>query len=233
MSAPAPLRVSRAARVAAAARRLALASRLAPHSPGPWGEGLIRLTDMAFCLLVALPAAGVILLAAVAVRWDSPGPAFFSQTRVGRDGRPFRLWKLRTMVADAEAKKESLRARSRVPWPDFKVADDPRVTRVGAWLRRASLDELPQLWNVLRGDMALVGPRPTSFGAARYELWQTERLEVRPGLTGLWQVLARGGIAFDERVRLDVAYLRARGWRLNLRLMFATALAVWGGDGAL
>lgn len=195
-------------------------------------EWAIRATDCLLCLLAALPALLIIAACALVIRLDSPGPVLFRQWRSGRDGRRFQLWKLRTMVADAEQRKASLRARSEVPWPDFKLAGDPRITRAGAWLRHSSLDELPQLWNVLRGDMSWVGPRPTSFAGDTYELWQTERLDVRPGLTGLWQVLARGRTPFPERVRLDIAYVRRRSWWLNVKIIFATIAKVWSGDGA-
>ncbi|HZT72281.1 MAG TPA: sugar transferase [Terriglobales bacterium] len=200
--------------------------------PAPVALALGRITDCLLCLLAAPLAAAIIAACAVVIRFDSPGPIFFRQWRSGRHGRRFELWKLRTMRADADQDKEELRASSEVPWPDFKLSRDPRVTRVGAWLRRTSLDELPQLWNIWRGEMTWVGPRPTSFSHEVYELWQTERLEVRPGLTGLWQVLERGQSPFPQRVRLDVAYVRARNWKLNAKIMVATIGKVWSGDGA-
>ena len=116
--------------------------------------------------------------------------------------------------------------------PDFKLADDPRVTRVGDFLRRTSLDEAPQIWNIIRGDMSLVGPRPTSFPAQTYDLWHTERLEVVPGLTGLWQIGGRGEIDFDDRVRLDIAYVRNRSLRLDLSILIRTLPAVLSQRGA-
>jgi lipopolysaccharide/colanic/teichoic acid biosynthesis glycosyltransferase len=131
------------------------------------------------------------LVLAVAVRLDSPGPAVFTQTRTGRHGYRFKMYKFRTMVPNAEELKAQLAPLNELQWPDFKITNDPRITRVGNFLRRTSLDELPQLYNVLRGDMSLVGPRPTSFSANTYDLWHTVRLEVRPGLTGLWQVSSR------------------------------------------
>ncbi|MGH9507531.1 MAG: sugar transferase [Terriglobales bacterium] len=198
----------------------------------PAAEWPLRALDRAVCLLAGLPALAVVAACACAIRLDSPGPALFSQPRTGRGGQRFRLWKLRTMVADAESLKPALRARSEVDWPDFKLSHDPRITRVGAWLRRTSLDELPQLWNVWRGEMSLVGPRPTSFAAATYEPWQAERLEVLPGLTGLWQVLARGRCSFAQRSRLDIIYVRSRSLGLNLRILAATALSVLRDEGA-
>ncbi len=135
------------------------------------------------------------------------------------------------MVVDAQSLKSSLVAQ--VPnGPDFKLTNDPRITPVGRFLRRASLDELPQLWNVFIGEMSWVGPRPTSFSPDTYELWHTERLEVTPGLTGLWQVEQRGDVNFDERVRLDVDYLRNQSLLLDLWIIWRTIFAVAQGRGA-
>ena len=181
-----------------------------------------RLIDLLLILLV-LPAAVVIaLLCALAVAVQSPGPIFYAQTRTGRDGKPFRMYKFRTMVRNAEELKQSLRHLSIVPFPDFKLIDDPRVTPVGRFLRAASLDELPQLWNVLKGDMSFVGPRPTSFAPSTWDLWHTCRLEVRPGLTGLWQVRGRGTTTFDERLRLDVEYIRSMSVWTDLKILALT-----------
>ena len=181
-----------------------------------------RLIDLLLILLV-LPAALVIgLLCAVAVAVQSPGPILYAQTRTGRDGKPFRMYKFRTMVRNAEELKQSLRHLSIVPFPDFKLVNDPRVTPVGRFLRAASLDELPQLWNVLRGDMSFVGPRPTSFAPSTWDLWHTCRLEVRPGLTGLWQVRGRGTTTFDERLRLDVEYIRSMSIWTDLKILALT-----------
>jgi lipopolysaccharide/colanic/teichoic acid biosynthesis glycosyltransferase len=191
-----------------------------------------RALDLVLCVLLGVPAAVVVGLAALAVRWDSPGKALFAQTRVGRNGRPFRMWKLRTMVANAQAMEAELRHLSELPWPDFKITRDPRVTRVGGWLRRTSLDELPQIWNIVRGEMSWVGPRPTSFGLERYQLWHTERLATPPGLTGLWQIVARAECDFDQRLRLDLAYGRNWRLRLDLAILAATVGAVWRQRGA-
>lgn len=140
---------------------------------------------------------------------DRSAPVFFRQQRSGLHGRRFTLLKFRTMVRDAEALKEQLRAQSMVTWPDFRLVNDPRVTRIGRFLRKTSLDELPQLVNVVRGEMSLVGPRPTSFDVTTYEIWQTERVEFRPGLTGPWQVYGRNTMEFDERCRLEITFFRA------------------------
>jgi lipopolysaccharide/colanic/teichoic acid biosynthesis glycosyltransferase len=142
------------------------------------------------------------------------------------------MYKLRTMVKNAEELKEKYMHLNLLTYPDFKIANDPRITRVGRFLRKTSLDELPQIFNVLRGDMTLVGPRPTSFKASTYSLWHTTRLELKPGLTGLWQVGGRNELDFDERVRLDIAYLRNQSLWLDLQIMFRTIGAVFSGRGA-
>jgi lipopolysaccharide/colanic/teichoic acid biosynthesis glycosyltransferase len=178
------------------------------------------------CLLVLPIAVVLCTLIACAIRLDSPGPALFVQARTGRNGKRFRMWKFRTMVANAEELKASLAHLNILPPPDFKIIDDPRITRVGRLLRRTSLDELPQLWNVLVGDMTLVGPRPTSFRPEAYRLWHTRRLEVRPGITGLWQVEGRNGMSFDERLRLDIAYIESMSFRGDVRLLLRTVTAV-------
>ena len=153
----------------------------------------------------------------------TPGkPIIFTQDRTGKNGRRFRLYKFRTMVPNAEELKKKYADLNELHWPDFKIKQDPRITRVGKFLRRTSLDELPQVFNVLRGEMSLVGPRPTSFGVETYQLWQTERLDVTPGLTGLWQIVGRSRLEFDERLRLDIAYIEHRSISLDLTIMWKT-----------
>jgi exopolysaccharide biosynthesis polyprenyl glycosylphosphotransferase len=168
---------------------------------------------------VVVSALGLVLLApllltiALAIKLTSPGPVLFRQQRVGLQRRPFTLLKFRTMVPEAEVLLAKLLARNEADGPLFKLRDDPRITRVGRRLRRYSLDELPQLWNVLKGEMSLVGPRPPlPTEVAAYEDWQLDRLEVRPGLTGLWQVSGRSELSFDEYVRLDLFYIE--NWSL-------------------
>lgn len=195
-------------------------------------ERVKRAMDVAICLLALPFALPVILLCALALRLESPGSPWFVQNRTGRGGRRFRMLKLRTMVQNAEELKATYAHLNELTWPDFKIANDPRVTRVGRFLRRTSLDELPQLLNVLRGDMSLVGPRPTSFSADTYRLWHTVRLDVEPGLTGIWQVSGRDELDFDERLRLDVAYIRNRCLRLDLEVLARTFSAVFSGRGA-
>jgi lipopolysaccharide/colanic/teichoic acid biosynthesis glycosyltransferase len=185
-----------------------------------------RVFDVVVCVALLVIALPVLALCMLAIVVDSPGPVMFTQVRTGRDGRRFRMLKLRTMVPNAEELKAALAHLNVLPPPDFKIPDDPRITRVGRFLRATSLDELPQLFNVLRGDMSLVGPRPTSFAPDRYELWHTHRLDVAPGITGLWQIEGRNVTTFDERLRLDVQYIRRRSLLFDMQLLARTALVV-------
>lgn len=206
------------------------------HRSGGAGWGFLfakRSIDLLVAGAVLIVSAPVLAVLALAIKLDSPGPVLYGSYRTGRDGRRFRMWKLRTMRVDADEIKEQLRHLSLVPWPDFKMVNDPRVTRVGRFLRRSSLDELPQMWNVLVGDMSLVGPRPTSFKHDTYDLWHTARLEVRPGLTGLWQVSERRGACdMDERLRLDLAYIETMSLTTDLKVLALTAGAVLKGTGS-
>src|SRR6185503_15280553 len=182
--------------------------------------------------------AAPLLLPLLAVCWaivkaEMPSaPALFVQLRTGRGGTRFRMYKFRTMVADAEALKPKLAAINERQWPDFKLVEDPRVTRLGSILRKTSLDELPQLLNVLKGDMSLVGPRPTSFGPETYKLWQTSRLDVKPGLTGLWQIIGRAQLEFDDRLRLDIAYIERASLWFDINILVRTVVAVFEQRGA-
>lgn len=191
-----------------------------------------RLLDITCCLLILPFVLLVLTLCVVAIRLDSPGSIFFLQRRTGRGGRRFAMFKLRTMVHNAEELKARYNHLNQLSYPDFKIADDPRITRVGRVLRKTSLDELPQVFNVLRGEMSLVGPRPTSFRPDTYSLWHTARLEVKPGITGLWQISGRNELDFDERLRLDIAYIRGRSLAMDLRILFRTVSVVFSGRGA-
>jgi undecaprenyl-phosphate galactose phosphotransferase len=201
--------------------------------PGKWFEPAKRAMDVTVSL--ALLCAGLPLLALVAlgVKLSSPGPVLFRQRRVGRGGRAFWCYKFRSMVADAEAQlraRADMRARFDA---NYKIRDDPRVTRFGAFIRRTSLDELPQLWNVLRGDMSLIGPRPvvepelSKYGAAADRL-----LTVKPGLGGIWQVSGRSETTYADRVAMDMRYVESRSLALDLKLLLLTALTVVRGRGA-
>jgi len=178
--------------------------------------------DIVVCVAVLPLVIPVALLCALAVTLDSPGPVVMRQSRTGQHGRRFKMYKFRTMVANADELKASLAHLNILPPPDFKIPNDPRITRVGRFLRKSSLDELPQLLNVLRGEMSLVGPRPTSFAATTYRLWHMERLEVRPGITGIWQIRARGTSTFDERLRMDIEYIDHMSLLLDLRIILMT-----------
>jgi exopolysaccharide biosynthesis polyprenyl glycosylphosphotransferase len=180
--------------------------------------------------IVALPIIAVI---AIAVKCDSRGPVFYRQPRMGRNGKVFRMIKFRSMVVGADKMREELSERNEYSGPMFKIREDPRVTRVGAWLRKTSLDELPQLFNVMKGDMSLVGPRPLWVEEAEQcRGWTKKRLHITPGITGLWQVMGRSEIPFDEMVKLDYFYVT--GWSLgwDIRLLFETVPAVLGRRGA-
>lgn len=188
---------------------------------------------LAAALLLAL-LAPLLLVLAVLVKRSSAGPVFFVQRRTGYRGRSFGMFKFRTMVADAEALKESLRHLNKhgADSIDFKLDQDPRITSVGGWLRRSSLDELPNLINVVLGDMRLVGPRPTSFGAQRYHASHLARLSVYPGMTGLWQISGRSDIDFDQRVALDLHYINQQSLMLDLKILLKTPFIVFTGHGA-
>jgi lipopolysaccharide/colanic/teichoic acid biosynthesis glycosyltransferase len=191
-----------------------------------------RSLDILFCLMLAPMALPLLLLVALLVYIDSPGPILFKQLRTGKGGRRFRMYKFRTMVPNAEELKLVYAHLNELTWPDFKITDDPRVTRLGKILRKTSLDELPQILNVLKGDMSLVGPRPTSFAPDTYRLWHTERLEVVPGITGLWQVHGRSNLDFDDRLKLDIAYIERQSIWMDLQILVRTAAQVFIGEGA-
>jgi lipopolysaccharide/colanic/teichoic acid biosynthesis glycosyltransferase len=179
---------------------------------------------------VWLPLTGII---ALLVYLTSPGaPVIFTQLRTGKGGRRFYMYKFRTMVPEAEQLKAKYAYLNELQWPDFKITHDPRITRIGKFLRKTSLDELPQVFNVLKGEMSLVGPRPTSFGPETYQLWHTHRLDVLPGITGLWQVFGRAELEFDDRLRLDIAYIERASLRLDFYILLITIIAVFQQRGA-
>lgn len=192
-----------------------------------------RIMDISLVLLSLPFWLPVLALIAFVIRITSPGaPVVFKQLRTGKGGRRFHIYKFRTMIPNAEELKSTYAHLNELQWPDFKIPDDPRITRMGGFLRKTSLDELPQLINVLRGEMSLVGPRPTSFGADTYKLWHTHRLDVTPGITGLWQVFGRAQLEFDDRLRLDIAYIKRASLRLDIHILIMTVLAVFQQRGA-
>jgi exopolysaccharide biosynthesis polyprenyl glycosylphosphotransferase len=200
------------------------------RGPRRWLKDVVERLAATVGLVLLLPA---LLVVAAVVRADSPGPAFYRQARVGRDGRRFTIYKFRSMSCSADVERLGLTARNEADGVLFKIQQDPRVTRVGAWLRRWSVDEVPQLWNVVRGDMSLVGPRPAlPEEVARYDVDPTRRLAVKPGLTGLWQVSGRSDLSWAEAVRLDVKYVENWSLRLDVAILLRTVRAVVDHRGA-
>lgn len=193
---------------------------------------LKRVMDVGVAILAMILLAPFMLLAALLIRLDSPGPIFYRASRIGRKGRTFTCYKLRTMVQDADKLREHLAHRNERDGVLFKISNDPRVTRIGAWLRKYSLDELPQLFNVLTGDMSLVGPRPPlASEVEKYDLAHLRRLDVLPGMTGLWQVEARQDPSFDSYISLDTAYVENWNLLLDLRILARTVGVVVAGTG--
>lgn len=186
-----------------------------------------RAVDLILGSVMLLAATPILMLAAIAIKLSSPGPILFTQRRAGLGGRPFTIFKLRTMVTDAESQKAALRAISEQDGPAFKLRHDPRVTAVGRFLRKSCIDELPQLWNVIRGEMSIVGPRPLPVDeAAGCEIWEKRRLDVTPGLTCIWQVRGALKVSFAEWMRMDIRYIRNRRPLTDIKLIGQTAVAV-------
>jgi lipopolysaccharide/colanic/teichoic acid biosynthesis glycosyltransferase/NDP-sugar pyrophosphorylase family protein len=187
-----------------------------------------RVLDIAVPLALLPVLIPVFLVTAIAIKLDSPGSVFFRQVRCGRGGREFSIWKFRTMVVNAEELYAQALGNNEVKGPMLKMKKDPRTTRIGVLLRRTSIDELPQLWNVLRGDMTLVGPRPLAMREMVWcPRWRDLRLRVKPGLTGLWQVSARGEFSFDGWIEHDIRYVKQQSLMLDLRILLKTALVLW------
>ena len=175
----------------------------------------------------------IIVIVACAIKFTSKGPIFFSQKRVGKNGELFDMYKFRSMVVNAEELKEKLAHQNEMSGPMFKMKDDPRVTKVGKFIRKTSLDELPQLWNVLKGDMSLVGPRPSlPKEVAQFEKWMYKRLSVKPGLTCFWQVSGRNNIDFEDWMKLDIKYVDERNIWIDIKLIFKTVLVLFGDKNA-
>ena len=175
----------------------------------------------------------VIVIVACAIKFTSKGPMFFSQKRVGKNGELFDMYKFRSMVVNAEELKEKLAHQNEMSGPMFKMKDDPRVTKVGKFIRKTSLDELPQLWNVLKGDMSLVGPRPSlPKEVKQFEKWMYKRLTVKPGLTCYWQVSGRNNIDFEDWMKLDISYVEDRNLWIDIKLIFKTVFVLFGDKNA-
>jgi exopolysaccharide biosynthesis polyprenyl glycosylphosphotransferase len=200
-----------------------------------WARAPKRAIDIVVSAILLVVLSPLFLALAIGVHLTSgPGPAIFVHTRCGLRGRRFRFYKFRSMIADAEARRRELLHLNEVQGPAFKIADDPRITRFGRFLRKYSLDELPQLWNVLIGDMSLVGPRPPMPDeVSAYTRRQAQRLSVVPGITGLWQVSGRSNItSFDRWVELDLAYIERWSLALDLRILARTVLVVLRAEGS-
>ena len=226
----APPLVARLESIPAPARRplAAVAAEIHTHTRSLGEQITKRAIDLVGSIVGLLLLSPIFLLVAIAIKLTSRGPALFVQERCGLGGRVFRFYKFRTMVADAELRKAELEHLNEMSGPVFKIHRDPRITRLGAMLRKSSLDELPQLWNVLKGDMSLVGPRPpTPDEVETYNAHQAQRLAVIPGITGLWQVSGRSTIAeFDRWLQLDLDYARRWSVWLDVRIMLKTIVVV-------
>ncbi|MGG0449215.1 sugar transferase [Priestia megaterium] len=195
---------------------------------------LKRTFDIMGALLGIIFLSLVFFIVAVLIKLEDPkGPIFFSQKRIGKNGQEFHMYKFRSMVTDAEERLQELLKHNETTGAMFKMKNDPRVTKIGRFIRKTSIDELPQLWNVLKGDMTLVGPRPPlQREVAEYTGYQLQRLLVTPGCTGLWQVSGRSNIGFEEMVELDLSYIQSRTFFMDIKIIFKTVTMVFGSKGA-
>ena len=195
---------------------------------------LRRLQDILFSLIAIIVLSPVMIITSIAIFIDDPkGIPVFSQVRVGRDGKKFKMYKFRSMVVDAEDRLQVLLKDNEMDGPAFKMTDDPRITRVGKFIRKTSIDELPQLFNILKGDMSIVGPRPAlPREVKQYTVYQTQRLFITPGLTCYWQIQPnRNDISFDEWVEMDLQYIRERSFLVDWKIIFKTIIAVFTKQG--
>lgn len=190
----------------------------------------IDLSGSIFGLVILSP---LLIIIGILIKIESKGPILFSQERVGLNGQKFRLYKFRSMVVEAEKYKEQLLGQNEMNGPMFKIKNDPRVTKIGKFIRRTSIDELPQLINILKGEMSLVGPRPSlPKEVEQFDPWMMERLDVKPGLTCYWQVSGRNDIQFEEWMKLDIKYIRERGILLDIKLIIKTFFVLFGDEHA-
>jgi exopolysaccharide biosynthesis polyprenyl glycosylphosphotransferase len=204
-----------------------------PRPQGAYLRAGKRVLDVVGASVALVLFSPVLLVLAVLIKLTSKGPVFYRSTRIGRGGQPFTFYKLRSMVRDAARNRHHVEHLNEADGPVFKIARDPRITPIGRFLRTTSLDEVPQFWNVLRGDMSLVGPRPPiPEEVAQYEPWQLRRLDVRPGITCLWQISGRSRIGFQEWMRLDLEYIRHQSLRLDAKILLRTIPAVLSREGA-
>lgn len=193
-----------------------------------------RLIDILVCIIAILLASPLFFIIAVIIKWEDPkGNIIFKQLRVGKNGKEFYMYKFRSMVSNAEELLDHLLDQNEVSGAMFKMKDDPRVTKFGKFIRKTSIDELPQLINVLRGDMTLVGPRPPlTREVAQYNSYELQRLLVTPGCTGLWQVSGRSNLGFNEMVELDLNYIKHRSLKMDLKILFKTFFVLLGSKDA-
>lgn len=193
-----------------------------------------RIIDIILSLVGVIVLTPVIIIIALLIRLESKGPVVFSQRRIGQNGKEFNMYKLRSMVVDAEKLQKKLSTENELSGPMFKIKNDPRITKVGKFIRKTSIDELPQLINVLRGEMSLVGPRPSlPKEVKQFDKWMMRRLEVKPGLTCIWQVSGRNRIDFEDWMKLDIKYIEERSLGLDMKLIFKTLFVLFGDENAL
>lgn len=192
-----------------------------------------RALDIFASLVGLILLSPVLIVTYIAIMLESEGKAIFSQKRVGINGEEFKMYKFRSMVKDAEAVKEKLKSKNEMSGPMFKMKNDPRITKIGKFIRKTSIDELPQLFNVLKGEMSLVGPRPSlPKEVISFEPWMRERLNVKPGLTCYWQVAGRNNIDFEDWMKLDIKYVEDRSFLLDLKLIVKTFFVLFGDKNA-
>ncbi|KOF57958.1 multidrug MFS transporter [Clostridium sp. DMHC 10] len=192
-----------------------------------------RSMDIIFSALGIIFMSPVMIFTIIAIKLDSKGSAIFSQKRIGKGGQVFKMYKFRSMVVNAENLLAEIKNKNEMSGPMFKIKKDPRVTKVGRFIRKTSIDELPQLFNILKGEMSLVGPRPNlPSEVAKFDNWQKQKLLVKPGLTCYWQVMGRNDIGFEEWMKLDIKYIRERNTLLDLKLIFKTFFVLFGDDHA-
>ncbi|WP_346026069.1 sugar transferase [Clostridium nitritogenes] len=194
---------------------------------------LKRAIDISGAFLGLLLLSPIILLVSILIKLDSKGPIVFSQNRVGKDKKVFKMYKFRSMVLNAEELKSKLKEQNEMSGPMFKMKEDPRVTKIGKFIRKTSIDELPQLINVIKGEMSLVGPRPSlPKEVKQFEPWMMERFQVKPGLTCYWQVSGRNNIDFEDWMKLDIKYVRERNTLTDIKLIFKTVFVLFGDENA-
>ena len=196
-------------------------------------EVIKRIIDIVASFIGLILLSPLILIVSILIKLESKGEVIFKQKRVGLNGKEFYMYKFRSMVINAEELKAELESQNEMSGPMFKIKDDPRITKIGKFIRKTSIDELPQLINVIKGDMSLVGPRPSlPKEVKKFEQWMMERLEVKPGLTCIWQISGRNNIDFEDWMKLDIKYVRERSIKLDIKLILKTVLVLFGDKNA-